>query len=40
MNWSTTTKSPGAKSSRKEPTAETAMTSVQPSRFSASMLAR
>ena len=40
MNWSMMTKSPGAISSRNEPQAETEMTSVTPSRFSASMLAR
>jgi hypothetical protein len=40
MNWSTMTKSPGAISSRNEPQAETEITSVTPSRFSASILAR
>ena len=40
MNWSTTTKCPGAISSRNEPTAETPTRSVTPSRFIASTLAR
>ena len=40
MNWSTTTKRPGASSSRSEPIAEMATRSVQPARFSASTLAR
>ena len=33
MNWSTMTNSPGAKSSRSEPTAETETMSVTPARF-------
>ena len=40
MNWSQTTKLPGGRSSRRLPTADTESTSVQPARFSASMLAR
>ncbi len=40
MNWSTITKWPGGKSSRKLPTAESDSTSVTPDRFKASMLAR
>ena len=40
MNWSTMTKWPGGRSSFSEPTAESERTSVQPLRFSASMLAR
>jgi hypothetical protein len=40
MNWSGMTKVPGASSSRREPTAENASTSVTPARLSASMLAR
>jgi hypothetical protein len=40
MNWSTITNCPGAISSRSDPTAEIAMMSVQPARFSASTLAR
>jgi hypothetical protein len=39
-NWSTTTKYPGGNSSRSDPTAEMATTSVQPAAFSAWMLAR
>jgi hypothetical protein len=40
MNWSTNTKSPGAKSSRRLPTADSEAISVTPQRFSASILAR
>ena len=40
MNWSTMTKSPGANSSRNDPQALMLITSVTPSRFSASILAR
>ena len=40
MNWSTTTKVPGARSSLSDPTADNAMTSVTPARFRTSMLAR
>ena len=40
MNWSITTKSPGAKSSRRLPTADSETMSVTPQRFSASILAR
>src|SRR3546814_1278504 len=40
MNWSTTTKVPGARSSRSEPTALSDTISVTPARFRASMLAR
>ena len=40
MNWSTTTKWPGASSSFSEPQAETETRSVTPARFKASMLAR
>src|SRR5260370_91688 len=39
-NWSMTTKSPGARSSRRLPTADNDTMSVTPTRFSASMLAR
>jgi hypothetical protein len=37
MNWSQMTKSPGASSSRKEPTAETDTMSVTPDRFNTSI---
>ena len=40
MNWSITTKSPGARSSRRLPTADSETMSVTPQRFSASILAR
>ncbi len=39
-NWSTATNRPGGSSSRNEPQAETEMTSVTPTRFKASILAR
>ena len=40
MNWSTSTKWPGANWSFSEPQAEIETRSVTPARFSASMLAR
>src|SRR6476619_190510 len=40
MNWSTTTKWPGGRSSRSEPQADNDRISVTPARFRASMLAR
>ena len=40
MNWSMMTKVPGERSSRSEPTAESEISSVQPIRFMASILAR
>jgi hypothetical protein len=40
MNWSTIVKLPGGRASTSDPTDDTASTSVTPSRFSASILAR